>query len=160
MTLPLMCAKKFVVHSEETYFKWGWFDFFPISSDARWDKRFGGEWKDDTGIRVTILEVTEDGQPVSYDHGSGAGYAQLRIGKFNVPLARGDHRIVIRYTVEGGLRLLADHDELYWNVLGHYWQFPVDEVNIRIRFSAAIPIEAAEPEAYAGGRRRQQSAPS
>jgi len=37
-------------------------------------------------------------------------------------------------------------------VLGHYWQFPVDEVNIRIRFPAAMPIEAAEPEAYAGGR--------
>jgi len=37
--------EEFVVHSEETYFKWGWFRFLPISSDARWDKRFGGGGK-------------------------------------------------------------------------------------------------------------------
>ncbi|MBZ5662642.1 MAG: DUF2207 domain-containing protein [Acidobacteriia bacterium] len=144
--------EQFVVHSEETYFKWGLVRYLPIGSDARWDDRFGGGRNDDTGIRVTILEVTEDGAPVWYEQGSGGSYAQLRIGKFNVPLARGDHQIVIRYTVDGGLHLLADRDELYWNVLGHYWTLPVDEVNLHVRFPETTPIDVAKAEAYAGRR--------
>src|SRR6266576_5273719 len=87
--------EEFVVHSEESYFKWGMIRHLPITSNERWDKRFAGEWKDDTGIRVKILDVTEDGQRVSYDQGSGAGYAQLRIGKVDAPLARGDRKSVV-----------------------------------------------------------------
>ena len=88
--------EQFVIYSEETFFKWGMIRHLPISSNERWDKRFAGEWKDDTGIRVKILEVTEDGKRVSYDHGNGAGYGQLVIGKFNFPVPRGDHTFVIR----------------------------------------------------------------
>ena len=69
--------EEFIVHSEETYFKWGMIRHLPISSTERWDKRFAGEWKDDTGIRIKILEVAEDWKPVSYDHGNGAAYGQL-----------------------------------------------------------------------------------
>ena len=144
--------EEFVVRSEETYFKYGLVRYLPIGSDARWDDRLGGGRTDDTGIQINILEVTEDGQPVWHEQGSGGAYAQLRIGKFNVPLARGDHRIVIRYTVEGALRLLSDHDELYWNVLGHYWALPVDEVSVHVRFPGTMPMDQAKAEAYAGRR--------
>jgi hypothetical protein len=144
--------EEFVVHSEETYFKWGMIRHLPISSNERWDKRFGGEWKNDTGIRVKILEVTEDGKPVSYDHGNGAGYAQLRIGMMDVPLSRGDHAFVIRYLAEGVPRLLADHDQLYWNVLGHYFDLPVEEATVRMHLPASVPPEEIQPDAYVGGR--------
>jgi hypothetical protein len=144
--------EEFVVRSEETYYKWGMIRHLPISSNERWDKRFGGESKDDTGIRVKILEVTEDGERVSYDHGSGAGYAQLRIGKTNGPLARGDHTFVIQYLAEGVLRLLADQDQLYWNVLGYDLDLPVEETKVHVRLPAGVPAEEIQMEAYAGGR--------
>src|SRR5437868_13470325 len=35
--------EEFAVHSEETYFKWGMIRHLPITSNERWDKRFGGE---------------------------------------------------------------------------------------------------------------------
>jgi hypothetical protein len=142
----------FSVHSEETYFKLGLARFLPVDSEARWDKRFGGDVKDDLGVRVTILEVTEDGLPVTYDQGSGAAYAQLRIGKLNGPLARGDHRIVIRYTVEGALRKSGNLEMLYWNVLGHYWQLPVDAVDVRVQFPAGLPVAQVSHSSYAGAR--------
>ena len=144
--------EEFVVHSEETYYKWGMVRHLPISSTERWDKRFAGEWKDDTGIRVKILEVTQNGKPVSYDHGNGAGYGQLEIGKFNVPVPRGDHRFLIRYLAEGVPRLLADHDELYWNVLGHYLDLPVEEAIVRVHLPAGIRSEDIQSEAYVGSR--------
>jgi Predicted membrane protein (DUF2207) len=144
--------EKFVVHSEETYFKWGMIRHLPISSNERWDRRFGGEWKDDTGIRVKILDVTEDGERISYEKGNGAGYAQLRIGKEDVPLARGDHTFVIRYLAEGVPRSLADHDELYWNALGHYLDLPVEETTVRVHLLADVPTDEIRPDAYVGGR--------
>ena len=144
--------EEFVVHSEESYFKWGMIRHLPISSNERWDKRFGGEWKDDTGIRVKILYVTEDGKRVSYEQGNGAGYAQLEIGKQDVPLARGHHTFVITYIAEGVPRSLADHDELYWNVLGHYFDLPVEEVTVRVHLPAGVPAEEIHPDAYVGGR--------
>ena len=144
--------EEFVVHSEETYFQWGMVRHLPISSTERWDKRFAGEWKDDNGIRVKILEVTEDGRPVSYENGSGAGYGQLRIGKVNVPIPRGDHTFVIKYLAEGVPRLLADHDELYWNVLGYYFDLSIEEAAVRVHLPAGVPTEEIQPDAYVGGR--------
>jgi Predicted membrane protein (DUF2207) len=144
--------EEFVVHSEETYFKWGMIRHLPISSNERWDRRFGGEWKDDTGIRVKILDVTKDGEAVSYEQGNGAGYAQLRIGKEDVPLARGDHTFVIRYVAEGVPRSLADHDELYWNTLGHDLNLPVEEATVRVHLPADVPTEQIQQDAYVGGR--------
>ncbi len=144
--------EEFIVHSEETYFKWGMIRHLPITSNERWDKRFGGEWKDDTGIRVKILDVTQDGGRVSFEQSHGAGYAQLRIGKANAPLARGDHTFVIKYLAEGVLRSRADHDELYWNVLGHYLDLPVDEAAFHVHLPAGVPTEEIQPDAYVGGR--------
>jgi hypothetical protein len=144
--------EEFVIHSEETFFKWGMIRHLPISSNERWDKRFAGEWKDDTGIRVKILEVTEDGNRVSYDHGNGAGYGQLVIGKFNVPVPRGDHRFVIKYRAEGVPRLLGDHDELYWTVLGYYFDLPIQETTVRVHPPAGISGEDIQSQAYVGGR--------
>jgi hypothetical protein len=144
--------EEFVVHSEGTYFKWGMIRHLPITGNERWDKRFAGEWKDDSGIRLKILEVTEDGERVSYEQGSGAGYAQLEIGKRNVPLARGDHTFVIKYLAESVPRSLADHDELYWNVLGHYFDLPVEEATVRVHLPSGVPTEEIQPVAYVGGR--------
>ena len=150
--MSIEVREEFVVHSEESYFKWGMIRHLPISSNERWDKRFGGEWKDDTGIRVRILEVTEDGNPVSYEKGGGAGYAQLRIGKSDVPLAQGDHTFVVKYLAEGVPRSLADHDELYWNALGHYLGLPVDEVKVHVHLPVGVPMEEIKQDAYVGGR--------
>jgi hypothetical protein len=144
--------EEFTVHSEGTYFKWGMIRHLPISSNERWDKRFAGEWKDDTGIRVKILEVTEDGERVWYEQGSGWGYGQLRIGNVDVPLARGDHTFVIKYMADGVLRPLADHDELYWNDLGYYFELPVEDATVRVRLPAGVPQDEIQPEAYVGGR--------
>ena len=76
----LTVTEDFVVHSEGSYFKYGFIRDLPIDDEARWDERYKGPWKADNGIRVKILELTENGATVSYQQGSGFGYPQLRIG--------------------------------------------------------------------------------
>jgi Predicted membrane protein (DUF2207) len=152
--------EEFVAHSEADYFRWGMIRQLPIDSEARWDRQLVGPYQKDTGIRVKILELTEDGAPVSYEQGSEWGYPQLRIGTPDVPLAPGDHRFVIRYEADGVMQFLADHDQLYWNALGHYWRLPIDDVIVRVHLPPEIPAEVVTAEAYTGSRGRANALPA
>lgn len=147
----LEIREEFVAHSAGDYFRYGMVRDLPIDSEARWDRRLVGEYQKDTGIRVKILEVAEDGRPVSYEQGSDASYQQLRISPWE-PLALGDHRFVLRYEADGVTQFLADHDQLYWNVLGHYWRLPADEAVLRVHLPQEVPAGVVAVEAYAGGR--------
>jgi predicted membrane protein DUF2207 len=147
----LAVREEFVVHSEGYYFRYGMMRDLPIDSEARWDRRLVGPYAKDTGIRVKILEVTEDGAPVSYEQGSESAYEQLRIAPWS-PLAEGDHRFVVRYEADGVLQFLADHDQLYWNAVGHYWRLPVDETVVRVHLPPEVPANIVMADVYAGGR--------
>jgi len=49
-------------------------------------------------------------------------------------------------------QFLADHDQLYWNALGHYWRLPTDEAVLRVHLPPEVPASIVTVEAYAGGR--------
>src|SRR4029077_19305240 len=147
----LEIREEFVAHSEGDYFRYGMVRDLPIDSEARWDRRLVGAYAKDTGIRVKILEVSEDGTPVSYEQGSDSAYEQVRIVPWE-PLAPGDHRFVVRYEADGVTQFLAGHDQLYWNALGHYWRLPADEAVVRVPLPQEVPAGVVTVEAYAGGR--------
>jgi hypothetical protein len=150
----LAAREEFVVHSEGSYFKYGFVRQLPIDDEARWDERYAGKWVADNGIRVRILEVTENGESVAYKQAAGAGYPQLQIGPRNIPLAPGDHRYVIRYTVEGALTLGTGGglDTLYWNAIGHYWTLPVGTARVRVHLPTRIRASDVISEPHVGGR--------
>src|ERR1700740_3416846 len=129
--------EEFVAHSEGDYFRFGMVRDLPIDSEVRWDTQLVGPYAKDTGIRVKILEVTEDGTPVSYEQGSDSAYEQVRIVPWQ-PLAPGDHRFVVRYEADGVTQFLADKDQLYWNAIGHYWRLTVDEVVVRVHLPPEV----------------------
>lgn len=148
----LIVREDFVVHSEASSFMYCFIRNLPIDDKARWDERYAGKWTADNGIRVKILELTENGAPVSYQEGGGFGYPQLRIGPLNVPLARGDHRYIIRYTVDGAVGFGPARDTLYWNAIGHYWSLPVDTARVTVRLPAGIAVYDVSSEPRVGGR--------
>jgi uncharacterized membrane protein YgcG len=84
--------------------------------------------EDNSRLRATleVTEVLRDGRPEPYTLESiGAGFTRIRIGDADVFLNHGVHRYTIRYTMTRMARRFADHDELYWNVTGNYWNFPI-----------------------------------
>ncbi len=140
------------VSNASSFYKYGFMRNLPISSEDRWDRRYVGEYKRDNGIRISILEVTEDGHPAKYEQGSGYGYSQLRIGEKDVPLDSGEHRYVIRYTVDSALNLGAARDILYWNSNGHERNAPVAEAILSVHLPPAISPESIEVEPRVAGR--------
>jgi hypothetical protein len=140
--------EEIIVHSEELFFKNGMVRYLPANMKGRRDKKFTAQSQDDFGLRIKILEVTEDGLPASYNQLYTPGYMQLRLGKSLAPLPVGDHTFVVRYRVEGAVNPLADSDELYWNVLGYYLDLPIDEAAVRVHFPDRVPPSEIHLQGY------------
>ncbi|MCD7059279.1 DUF2207 domain-containing protein [Pelagibacterium xiamenense] len=74
---------------------------------------------------LDVLSVTRNGATEPYDVESIRDGQRIRIGDADVFIARGLHTYEITYTMDRAARMFADHDELYWNATGNFWQFPI-----------------------------------
>ena len=147
----LEVREEIAVRNASSFYKHGFQRDLPISLTDRWDTRYVGTYQKDNGIRVKILEVTEDGQRVNYEQGKRYGYAQLFIGERNVALDSGEHRFVIRYTVDWALIFGAGRDTLYWNAVGTERTVPIAEAILAVHLPASVPGENIEVEPRVGG---------
>src|SRR5215472_19182143 len=148
----LEVREEIVVRDAATFYKWGFRRDLPISPQERWDLKYVGAFKPDNGVRVKILEVTEDGSPARYERGRGYGYPQVSIGERNVPLDSGEHRFVIRYTVESAMKVGPPSDTLYWNAIGNDRTSPVGEAIVAVHLPAGVSIESVTADPRVGGR--------
>ncbi len=57
---------------------------------------------------------------------------EIRIGDPDKTLSRGDHVFEIEYETAGWIAFRDKFDELYWNVTGNDWDFPIDKASFRL----------------------------
>lgn len=93
----------------------------------------------DNGSRIRygydVDGVTRNGEREPYEVSNDGNAKIIRIGDEDVFLTRGVRQIyTISYSVKNQIRYFEDHDELYWNVTGNYWEFPIDEASATITF--------------------------
>ena len=62
----------------------------------------------------------------------------------------GRHSYEFSYRANRLLGFFADHDELYWNVTGNGWAFPIDRASATVRFDFPVDPEDLEVSAYTG----------
>lgn len=142
----LEVREEITVDHAASFYKYGFHRDLPISPNDHWDPRYVGAFKPDNGIRVDILEVTEDGLPASYKQGSGYTYHQIYIGKRGVPLDDGEHHFLLHYTVDFALTTGAPRDQLYWNAIGVNCYAPVAEAILAIHLPSTISNENVQVE--------------
>lgn len=84
---------------------------------------------------VDVKRITdEDGRTLKFAASRERHYRKLKIyvpGAFNAT-----HTISIEYSVADGLRFFEDHDELYWNVTGDLWDYPLQSASASIQLPA------------------------
>ena len=119
---------------------------------------------------LTVLEVKRDGraEPYSVENiaspDSNGGFKRITIGDADVFLDYRVHTYTIRYTMTRMARYFADHDELYWNVTGNYWNFPILKVTATLNvpegasINGAIGYTGKRGLHRAGGHRRAEIA--
>src|SRR5690606_34081572 len=56
----------------------------------------------------------------------------------------------LRYRTTRQLRFFEGHDELYWNAIGQFWDFPIDSGSIEVRLPEPVPGSELAAEGYSG----------
>ncbi|MBT8446998.1 MAG: DUF2207 domain-containing protein [Gammaproteobacteria bacterium] len=132
------------VRAEGRDIKRGIFREFPIVYKDRWGNRFR--------TTMTVAEVLRDGLPEAWDVRKAGRSLRIYIGRESVFLPPGEYTYTIRYRTTRQLGFFDDHDELYWNVTGNEWAFPIDAISATVRVPEDVPRDLIELEAYTGVR--------
>ncbi|OJU69741.1 MAG: hypothetical protein BGO05_08575 [Rhizobiales bacterium 63-7] len=80
-------------------------------------------------VDFDLRSVERDGNKEDDHTESISGGIRIYIGNKDVILPPGMHRYRLTYTTGRQIRYFADHDELYWNVTGNGWLFPINAVS-------------------------------
>jgi hypothetical protein len=85
-------------------------------------------------VGFTVDGVERDGHAEPWRRESIDGGVRIRIGDADREVTAGEHSYVIRYTTTRQLNFSnPNFDELYWNVTGNFWLFPIDAAEVRVR---------------------------
>ena len=71
-------------------------------------------------------------------------------GSSNRYINKGEHTYTFRYRASRMLGFFEDHDELYWNVTGVNWAFPIDSASATVAFGFDVAANDLTAEAYTG----------
>jgi uncharacterized membrane protein YgcG len=115
---------------------------------------FPTRYKDQLGnryiVNFQIVEVSRDGQPEKFhveDHDNGE---RIYFGDEKVILPPGEYTYALVYTVNREVGFFAGHDELYWNVTGTGWLFPIAHASATVTLPENIPVSSVRMDGYTG----------
>ena len=108
-------------------------------------RSFPVEYEDKNGSTVyvgfDVQDVLLDGQPVEWSTQRDGRYEKLRIGDPDSYISRGTHTFTIEYITTHQVGFFEDHDELYWNVTGNQWTFPIKKASCVVSLPGGRPGE-------------------
>jgi uncharacterized membrane protein YgcG len=130
------------VRAEQKEIKRGIYRDFPTD----YKDRFGNRYR----VGFEVLQAKRDGQQESWHTKPQGNGVRVYLGDKNIYLDKGDYTYAISYRTNRQLGFFDDHDELYWNVTGNHWSFPIDAVSARVTLPEGLRAEQLEPEAYTG----------
>jgi uncharacterized membrane protein YgcG len=130
------------VRSEGEQIRRGIYRDFP--TDYR--DRFGNHYQ----VPFTVVSVTRDGQPEPWFTESRANGVRVYMGNANSFLSPGDYTFALTYRTDRSIGYFEGHDELYWNVTGTDWAFPIDYATARVVLPERVPGRDLAVEGYTG----------
>ncbi len=94
------------------------------------DREFPTSYTDKLGNNYTvgfeIIGVQRDGHAEPYHTADLSNGVRIYFGDAAHLLPDGKHTYIFTYSTSRQLGFFRDHDELYWNVTGNGWAFPID----------------------------------
>ncbi len=130
------------VNAEGNKIKRGIYRDFP----TQYKDRFGNKYK----VGFSIVQVLRDGNPEKFHTEKKSNGIRIYIGEKDRYLKKGDYTYAITYRTNRQLGFFDQHDELYWNVTGNDWDFPIDKASATVRLPKTIPQDSLSVEGYTG----------
>ena len=91
-----------------------------------------------------------DGRPEQWRPENRGNGVRIYVGNPSARLSGGEHTYELVFRTDRQLGYFADHDELYWNVTGNGWDFPIDRATARLELPSEIPASEIRLEGYTG----------
>ena len=101
-------------------------------------------------VDFQVLSVHRDGQPEPWHSESRSNGVRVYVGDANRVLSAGNYSYRIRYHTDRQIGFFEGHDELYWNVTGNGWGFPMDSVSASVRLPVTLRADDLTIEGYTG----------
>jgi len=136
----LVVTEAITVRAEGDQIKRGIFRDFPLTARSAGGRLYR--------VGFNLLSVELDGEPVPhFTRGNNRG-VRIYVGEENRFLSPGTYTYTLKYETDRQIRFFDSHDEVYWNVTGNEWAFPIDEALARVRLPEGV--QAMEWTAYTG----------
>jgi len=115
---------------------------------------FPTEYRDRLGNDYVVdfepLSVLRNGAAEDFHTQNIRDGVRVYFGNSNRYVNKGEHSYVFRYRASRLLGFFENHDELYWNVTGVEWAFPIDSASATVAFGFDVPVNDLTAEAYTG----------
>jgi len=135
------------VRAENVAINHGIFRDFP----TRYRSRRGGRVR----VNFKLIETRRDGQLEPSATEAISNGVRIRIGSADATVPPGEHLYTIRYRTDRQIGRFSDYDELYWNVTGNGWDFPIEQASVRITLPRAVKFR--QRAVYTGPQGSTQS---
>ncbi|HET9839049.1 MAG TPA: DUF2207 domain-containing protein [Candidatus Angelobacter sp.] len=117
-------------------------------------REFPTRYRDYKGNRIKVMfeivGVRRDGHSEPYHTEDLENGVRVYFGSSSYDLPPGDHAYEFEYRTNRQLGFYSDHDELYWNVTGNGWKFPIDAATATVVLPADVRRQIKDVEAYTG----------
>ncbi|MEZ6093020.1 MAG: DUF2207 domain-containing protein [Pirellulaceae bacterium] len=101
-------------------------------------------------VPFKVTSVLRDGQGETYRTERLKNGFRVYIGNPNVFLNAGDYTYTIEYTTDFQIAYYKEYDELYWNVTGNQWAFPITEASATVRLPAGVDYSNLKTKSFTG----------
>ncbi len=129
-------------HSEGIEIRHGIYRDFP--TDYR--DRFGNR----SIVDFSVKQVLRDGRPENFHFKRLSNGTRVYIGNKNVLLPPGDYTYELTYKTNRQIGFFKEQDELYWNVTGTGWVFPIEEASASVVLPKQVSRDDLGTAGYTG----------
>ena len=115
---------------------------------------FPTTYKDRAGntyvVGFMIQAVARDGKPEAHHTEALSNGIRVYMGQKEVLLPPGEHTYTLSYRTDRQIGFFKDHDELYWNVTGNGWIFPIETAAATVLLPPGVPADGITLAGYTG----------
>jgi len=115
---------------------------------------FPTQYKDQGGNRYhvafDVVGAARDGRSEPYHTETLDNGVRVYLGSKDVLVTPGEHTYELTYETSRQIGFFADHDELYWNVTGNGWIFPIEHATAEVTLPPGVAREQVTITGYTG----------
>ncbi len=130
------------VQSQGIQIKRGIYRDFPL--------RYKDPYGNDYIVDFSILKILKNGKEEPYHTESQSNSIRIYIGHKNVFLKPGIYTYTIKYYTNRQIGFFPQNDEIYWNVTGNNWAFPIDKASARVYLPEGARDKILKFDGYTG----------